>query len=1037
MEHLETQVSDLRSFLPGSLVAPPGPVPAVPHPHPHHHHHHHHTHHSSASASPADATPMPTATTPLAGPASGTASGVVVGLVGGLGAAAGGGGAGGGLLHGHNSSNNSSNTNTTTTNNNLVANARASHAVYASNMPSPSPAASSTSRHLNHSHTHNSNLASPTWSALGPPKPTASSSSSSAAAAASVAKRKTADSPTDDSGQKQHRSKRNRYISIACNECKRRKIKCNGETPCQRCGNLNLQCLYAPNCCSNQFKDSDEYKAMTDTLALLQDQMESLQRKVSDLQQETMRLAPLHDRVLPPPPPSVTTNSNRPSPGTPASTSSTSQQQKPDAQQHYISRPPARYRGPTSASAHVNVAKDTLYKMGFPGEANDTAQDPARAHEDEANARSPLPPPPSDTSFVPRCHDPLWEYDKDEMVRLCRVHEEEVGIMYPVVNIEDVIAHATHLADRIESTRRYGASSSPRSLDDEFSDTKTLELKIIMCCALVVEEHGYSTKATRLWDSIQHITNALLMSEPSDVAKLPFLALVGGFRFLANEEVLAWRVMGQVARLCLEMGLHRRDGIARIAGEQERKNAINTFWSAYVLDRRWSFGTGFPFVVHDDKIDPGLPWPENYPYLTCLITISKLTSKIWRLVDYFDSVLIRDLKREDFENLDQEILDWYETLPESIKISSLGNLIPSPGTRTYNIERLQIWTRLRLNQIRIWLYTPVLHTALSISQNRELAQRVVSLAQETIQYLSLLNNNSVVYHRIQVFYHHFLTSAIAVLFLASTHAPVAFSSMCREEFHMALELVKDLSSKSWVSQRLWRTVKSLKAYAPRLGLQLDEDVGSSRRGEHGGSSLSVVGPARQHSAGHGGGVMDTSLRSPASSGGPLSASSPGLTPGYGGQQPPASRMGSLTPHGGRHPSLPGSGGGGRGAQANNQGREESVPSPDDAENGRRLQTEMWRMFEGFASGAVQQQQQQQGTQQGTQLSSSSSSSSSNNNNINNNHNHGSNGGADEYLVGREGDYSTGSGEENGNGSGVFGGMGGDIDGVYQYMKEMF
>jgi hypothetical protein len=40
------------------------------------------------------------------------------------------------------------------------------------------------------------------------------------------------------------------------NECKRRKIKCNGQTPCQRCGNLNLDCQYAPNCCNN-FKESE------------------------------------------------------------------------------------------------------------------------------------------------------------------------------------------------------------------------------------------------------------------------------------------------------------------------------------------------------------------------------------------------------------------------------------------------------------------------------------------------------------------------------------------------------------------------------------------------------------------------------------------------------------------------------------------------------------------------------------------------------------------------------------------------------------
>lgn len=57
------------------------------------------------------------------------------------------------------------------------------------------------------------------------------------------------------------------------------------------------------------------------------------------------------------------------------------------------------------------------------------------------------------------------------------------------------------------------------------------------------------------------------------------------------------------------------------------------------------------------------------------------------------------MKREDFEALDQEILDWYETIPEQIKIKSLGNNIPVPGTPTYNLGRLQIWTRLRLNQV--------------------------------------------------------------------------------------------------------------------------------------------------------------------------------------------------------------------------------------------------------------------------------------------------------------------------------------------------
>lgn len=334
---------------------------------------------------------------------------------------------------------------------------------------------------------------------------------------------------------------------------------------------------------------------MSDSLSLLQEQMDTLQRKMTALQQETLRLAPLQDRVLPLP---TATSTGGPSPST-----STSSIYKPDLPSF---RPPVLFRGPTSASSHVNVAKNTLHNMGYSGA--EATEDNGMVLDD-TQALSPLPPPSAGRDAPNRPQDPLWDYDKDEMIRLCRVHEEEVGIMYPVVNIDDVVAHAAFLANSMDSARNFGLGP-----DEGMSDIKTLTLKIIMCCALVVEEHGYSAKASRLWDSIQPIADRLLMSAPSDVTNLPFLALVGGFRFLANEEVLAWRVMGQVARLCLEMGLHRREGIAKIGGEQERKNAINTFWSAYVLDRRWSFGTGFPFVVHDDKVDPGLPWPVSTAY---------------------------------------------------------------------------------------------------------------------------------------------------------------------------------------------------------------------------------------------------------------------------------------------------------------------------------------------------------------------------------------------------------------------------------------
>jgi hypothetical protein len=85
------------------------------------------------------------------------------------------------------------------------------------------------------------------------------------------------------------------------------------------------------------------------------------------------------------------------------------------------------------------------------------------------------------------------------------------------------------------------------------------------------------------------------------------------YHFHRDDEGLAWRNVGLAARQCLEMGLHRREtydnGTFKTA--EERAFAIRTFWSVYVLDRRWSFGTGLPFALQERDIDPELPKPVS------------------------------------------------------------------------------------------------------------------------------------------------------------------------------------------------------------------------------------------------------------------------------------------------------------------------------------------------------------------------------------------------------------------------------------------
>lgn len=81
---------------------------------------------------------------------------------------------------------------------------------------------------------------------------------------------------------------------------------------------------------------------------------------------------------------------------------------------------------------------------------------------------------------------------------------------------------------------------------------------------------------------------------------------------------MAYRLIGLAARMCLEMGLHRRDALLKsFPVEQQWSDITRLFWTVYSLDRRWSFGTGLPFVIQDEDIDPNLPDPVRL-HTSCL-----------------------------------------------------------------------------------------------------------------------------------------------------------------------------------------------------------------------------------------------------------------------------------------------------------------------------------------------------------------------------------------------------------------------------------
>ena len=142
--------------------------------------------------------------------------------------------------------------------------------------------------------------------------------------------------------------------------------------------------------------------------------------------------------------------------------------------------------------------------------------------------------------------------------------------------------------------------------------------------------------------------------------------------------------------------------------------------------------------------------------------------------------------------------------------------------------------------MRILIYRPVLHTVTTIMENLDFAHVVVKVAKDTIRILTYLNQTSDIYRCQQTMFNYFLISALAVLFLAVAHAPAEFSQQSRDEFYMALDLVRGLSSNSYVSKRLWRTIKTMKEVGPRIGLFIrNEDTHDA----HSSAAVAMAGLA--------------------------------------------------------------------------------------------------------------------------------------------------------------------------------------------------
>lgn len=287
------------------------------------------------------------------------------------------------------------------------------------------------------------------------------------------------------------------------------------------------------------------------------------------------------------------------------------------------------------------------------------------------------------------------------------------------------------------------------------------------------------------------------------------------------------------ARGSMELGLHRQETWQRTGGifpgALEWLWASRLFWVIYVLDRKWSCGTGLPFAIQDSDMDTNLPEPgHSTPYLTSMISYARLSSKIWGLIVGWSN-RPRAATSEGCAMLDAQVQQWVRSIPRELRFDPSQRSTAGSEHSDRNMM-LQVLLALQANQLRILVYRQYLLSSERIADDLAGASIAVETAKSTVHMLDYFSRVSNTYFQRPEPFNYFLISALAALFLAVLHAPYRYSQTCRPEFYTAIDMVRRSATHARTSRRLQKIIRSLKRI--QLNIQWHKSGGHTSPSRH-------------------------------------------------------------------------------------------------------------------------------------------------------------------------------------------------------------
>lgn len=178
------------------------------------------------------------------------------------------------------------------------------------------------------------------------------------------------------------------------------------------------------------------------------------------------------------------------------------------------------FQGPTTSAFSFDLAKSSLQQRGIVERAEvcdegDMTQEP-----------SPLASPSAANEELEietrQTLDPLWILPKAEALRLCRVYEEEMGVMYPVLELSELLDQVDLLYGQKDGV--LGPTDQPDG-HNGLSREDVHILRVVFACALTAEASGRSEQAIALFDSVREVQDNCVWGPP-EIKNIIFLTLV-------------------------------------------------------------------------------------------------------------------------------------------------------------------------------------------------------------------------------------------------------------------------------------------------------------------------------------------------------------------------------------------------------------------------------------------------------------------------------------------------------------------------------